>query len=297
MQNRDVIQKAYAHCQDIANQHYENFPTASLLLRKDLRPAVAVIYAFARAADDFADEGDWSKEERLEKLGGWEHELDLSLKGESKNPVFIALADVMQKHNLPVQLFRDLLTAFRMDVNFQGFQNLNELKYYAQHSADPVGRLVLALHGIGDGKALECSDAICTALQLTNFWQDFKIDLPKGRCYLAREWLAMDGVKEEDLLEGKVCSSQVQKALSKAISETDKLFRQGFGLLPFLPFRLRAQIAATLAGGTAILRATENLEDPLNHRPALTKLSWAKVSLNILLYTLFPNTYAKRGDA
>ena len=295
MQQESSIQKSYQYCQDIANQHYENFPTASLLLKKELRPAVAVIYAFARAADDFADEGDIPKEKRLALLDGWEHQLDLCLEGKSENPVFIALADVMLTHELPVQLFRDLLTAFRMDVNFQAFKNLDELKFYGKHSADPVGRLMLALHQIDDEQALQCSDAICTALQLTNFWQDFKVDIPKGRCYLAEDWLKLAGVDRESLLLGEVSSAQIQPALQQAIIETERLFHMGFGLLPCLPMRLRLQIAATLAGGMSILKATSKLGDPLRKRPVLTKLDWLLISFKIVFLAMFPHYFAKRG--
>lgn len=294
MQTNERVAHAYQHCQSIAKQHYENFPTASLLLKKELRPAVAAIYAFARAADDFADEGEMSNAERLQKLDDWEHQLDFCLKGETDNLIFVALADVMKKHALPVQLFRDLLTAFRMDVNFKGFESLDALKVYAKYSANPVGRLMLALHKVDVPQALLCSDAICTALQLTNFWQDFKVDLPKRRCYLALSWLDAAGVKREDLLAGKVSSKQLAPALKQAMGETQKLFDQGYGLLPYLPLRLRMQIAATLAGGMSVLRATAQLEDPINQRPALTKLDWLKVSLNIGLMTLYPNHYAKQ---
>jgi len=291
------IDKAYAHCQSIANDHYENFPTASLLLKKELRPAVAVIYAFARAADDFSDEGDFTVDERLAMLDDWEHQLDLCLEDKSENPVFIALADVVCKFNLDVQLFRDLLAAFRMDVNFKGFKTLDELMFYGKHSADPVGRLMLALHNIDDAKALQASDAICTALQLTNFWQDFKVDIPKGRCYLADEWLNKLGVSRDDVLQGSVGIERLRPAIDEAILETQKLFNQGYALLPYLPFRLRLQIAATLAGGTSILHATQTLANPLLERPILNKLAWLKISLSIVSMTLRPNHYSQRGNA
>jgi len=297
MQTHEQMKQAYKHCQTIANEHYENFPTASLLLKKELRPAVAVIYAFARAADDFADEGDLSKEERLKLLDDWEYQLDLCLKGESENLVFIALADVMQTHALPVQLFRDLLAAFRMDVNFKGFTSLDDLLFYCKHSADPVGRLMLALHKIDENKALKASDAICSALQLTNFWQDFSVDIPKGRCYLADEWLQPLGVGREDVLSGNATSQQLKPAIDKAIEETARLFQQGYAILPYLPFRLRMQIAATLAGGTSILQATASLPDPLKQRPTLSKLDWLKISLSIVSMTLRPHSYRQRGKA
>ncbi|MDX8381503.1 MAG: squalene synthase HpnC [Ghiorsea sp.] len=294
MQNGEQIKQAYVHCQLIANEHYENFPTASLLLKKELRPSVAVIYAFARAADDFADEGDFSVEQRLQKLDDWEHQLDLCLEHKSDNLVFVALADVMQSHDLPVQLFRDLLTAFRMDVNFRGFKSLAELLFYCQHSANPVGRLMLTLHHIHDERALQASDAICSALQLTNFWQDFKEDLPNGRCYLADEWLMLAGVNRDDVLSGGLSSAALRPAINKAITETQRLFEQGFAILPYLPWRLRIQIAATLAGGTSILRATAKLEDPLFQRPSLSKLDWLQASLHILNLTLRPQAHANK---
>ncbi|HID36354.1 MAG TPA: squalene synthase HpnC [Ghiorsea sp.] len=289
------IDKVYAHCQSIANDHYENFPTASLLLKKELRPAVAVIYTFARAADDFADEGDFTVAERLAMLDDWEHQLDLCLEDKSENPVFIALADVMRKFDLDVQLFRDLLAAFRMDVNYKGFKTLDELVFYGKYSADPVGRLMLALHNIDDAKALQASDAICTALQLTNFWQDFKVDIPKGRCYLADEWLTKLHVSRDDVLHGRVDIETLRPAIDDAIAETQKLFNHGYALLPYLPLRLRLQIAATLAGGTSILHATQALHNPLEERPTLNKLAWLKISLSIVSMALRPNVYANRG--
>ena len=297
MPNKLSVEQAYVYCQNIANEHYENFPTASLLLKKALRPAVAVIYAFARAADDFADEGNFSQEERLKMLDDWEYQLDLCLLDKSDNPVFIALADVMMKHELDVQLFRDLLTAFRMDVKFKGFVSLADLMFYCKHSANPVGRLMLALHNIDENKALHASDAICSALQLTNFWQDFSEDIPNKRCYLADEWLNPFSISREDVLSGKADIEQLRPAIDKAIGETEALFDQGYALLPYLPFRLRVQIAATLAGGTTILRATKQLSDPLKQRPTLNKLDWLKVSLKIAKMTLRPNFYAQRGKA
>ncbi len=295
MQTQAHLKQAYQHCQTIASQHYENFPTASLLLKKELRPAVAVIYAFARAADDFADEGDLSQEERLQKLDDWEYQLDLCLDDKSENPVFMALADVMRRHDLPAQLFRDLLAAFRMDVNFKGFETLDDLLFYCKHSANPVGRLMLALHKIDNDKALAASDAICSALQLTNFWQDFKVDIPKGRCYLADEWLSKVGVSRGDVLQGSVGVEALRPAIDKAMMETSQLFARGYALLPYLPFRLRMQIAATLAGGTAILRATERLENPLHQRPTLSRLDWLKVSLSIASMTLRPQYHANHA--
>ena len=178
--NNDKLKQAYAHCQNIANSHYENFPTASLLIRSDLRPAIAVIYAFARSADDFADEGVMAAEERLRLLDAWEAELDKCLTGQSDHLIFIALADVMQHFDLPVQLFRDLLIAFRMDVNFKGFTSFDDLLFYCKHSANPVGRLMLLLHSIHDEKAFDASDAICWPCNLPISGKIFPSISPKG---------------------------------------------------------------------------------------------------------------------
>lgn len=294
MPNEAQIKQAYLHCQTIANQHYENFPTASLLIRADLRGAVAVIYAFARAADDFADEGEIDADERLRLLDEWEHELDLCLSETSEHLIFIALADVLKKHAIPVQLLRDLLIAFRMDVQFTGFENLAALQWYAKHSANPVGRLVLLLYGIVDEQAHQRSDAICTALQLTNFWQDFVIDIPKGRCYLPDAWLQLAGVSRQQVLAGAVDAKQLDPAIRQAIFETQYLFHQGYALLPCLPWRLRIQIAATLAGGERILQTTAELHDPLQQRPVLSKRSWLAVSVRIITMTLFPTLIAQQ---
>lgn len=270
----------------MAAAHYENFPTASLLIRKDLRPAVAAIYAFARTADDYADEGDMPKQERLRLLQAWEDELDLSRQCLSQHAVFIALADVLQRYDIPVQLLRDLLTAFRMDVQFQGFSSYADLLDYARHSANPVGRMMLYLHGIDEKHALLASDAICTGLQLTNFWQDFSIDIAKGRCYLADEWLDLAHVSRHDVCSGKADYQQLKPAIDVAIHQTQQRFDAGYALLAYLPFRLRLQIAATLVGGETILQHTAALPNPLLQRPSLSKWSWLKASFRILYVTL-----------
>lgn len=272
----------------IAQQHYENFPTASLLIRKELRPAVAAIYAFARAADDMADEGDASPEKRLKQLEAWELLLERCVNEELDHPVFLALGDTIRRFHLNDTLLHDLLTAFRMDVSIHSYASSKELMFYCKHSANPVGRLVLALHGIDAPEALRASDAICTALQLTNFWQDFSIDLPKGRCYLPEEWLELTGSSSRAVIAGRADSAALKPALEKAFDVTRSLFNEGYALLPYLPLRLRLQIAATLHGGQAILQATQSLQEPLKQRPALSRTRWLKLTGKILGTALFP---------
>ncbi len=289
--------QAYQHCLSIAQAHYENFPTASKLIRKELRPAVAAIYAFARAADDMADEGDAPAEKRLKQIDAWESLLERCVREELDHPVFLALGDAIDRFDLPVEELYNLLIAFRMDVSIHSYATFDELKFYCKHSANPVGRLMLALHNIDNHKAKHYSDAICTALQLTNFWQDLKIDLPKGRCYLPEEWLKEANLTSNQLLEGNITSEQLRPALDIAIAETEKLFSEGAKLLPLLPFRFRLQIAATLHGGMAILDATRNEIDPMNVRPTLKRDDWKRLLFRSFITTLFPNRTVSTSEA
>jgi hydroxysqualene synthase len=283
------VQKSYQHCMGLARDHYENFPTASRLIRADLRPAVAAIYAFARSADDIADEGDEAADKRLKQLDAWDILLERCVQAEVDHPVFLALGDAIRRYALPVTCLHDLLTAFRMDVSIHAYASLDELLFYCRHSANPVGRLILALHGIQIPQAQAASDAICTALQLTNFWQDLSRDLPKGRCYLPDEWLSDVGLSSRDLLQETLpvdISVRIKPVLRQAIDFTGDLMRQGYALLPYLPFRLRLQIAATMRGGKAILCKLGTL-DPMHVRPRLTKRSWFVIAPGTLLDAFF----------
>jgi len=282
-----AVEQAYRHCLQLAQDHYENFPTATRLIRRDLCPAVAAIYAFARTADDMADEGNDAPDKRLKQLDAWEILLDRCEQGNVDHPVFTALADTIHRHKIPVSCLHDLLTAFRMDVTIHAYATMDELLFYCRHSANPVGRLMLALHGVAHPAALGASDAICTALQLTNFWQDFSRDIPNGRCYLPEEWLKATHLSSTDVLNNDV-SEQIQPALAQAITYTDELFNKGRMLLPFLPFRLKLQIAATLHGGRSILRAVQRSPDPLHQRPALRTGTWVALAPRILADTLWP---------
>jgi len=288
-----TIRQAYQHCQEIAAQHYENFPTASKLIRADLRPAVAAIYAFARAADDMADEGDASSEVRIKQLDAWEALLERCSKESIDHPVFLALGDAIKRFHLPLQALHDLLTAFRMDCTIQRYATEQELLFYCKHSANPVGRLMLALHGIHDSKANHASDCICTALQLTNFWQDFCIDHRKGRCYLPKSWLSAEHISADALLSAELTHQQTAPVIAHAINFTHDLFLQGSELLPMLPLRFRLQIAATLHGGMSILSATERCKNPLLERPHLKRKDWLNMIVPIISSTCMPKRHIK----
>ncbi|MDQ6974435.1 MAG: squalene synthase HpnC [Mariprofundaceae bacterium] len=282
------LQVAYDYCQHLASQHYENFPTASKLIHARLRPAVAAIYAFARTADDIADEGSDSAEERLQALDAWESLIDTCPQGFEQQCIHLALNDAIQRFQLPEQALRDLLTAFRMDCRIQSYAVEDELMQYCHYSANPVGRLMLALYGIRDSQAMQASDAICTALQLTNFWQDFSIDHPKGRCYLPESWLQAQKLTASQLTQGDVGMEQARDSIQHAFDVTESLFIQGRTLFPMLPFRLRLQIIATWHGGMHILTASKKLNNPLKTRPKLHKKDWLFMVPKILWDTLFP---------
>jgi len=283
------LTQAYQHCLDIAQNHYENFPTASKLLAADLRPAVAAIYAFARHADDLADEGDASPQTRLKQLDAWETLLErCEHDGSINHPIFMALADAIRTRGLDIEELDNLLIAFRMDVSIHAYASLDELLFYCKHSANPVGRLLLQLHGIHHPEAIYCSDHICSALQLINFWQDLSIDLPRGRCYLPENWLQEAGLSGEQLLDGSIDNAAIKPALERAIRETRAMLEAGVPLLAMIPFRLRLQIAATLHGGRLMLNKIARLEQPLNQRVTVGKADWKRLVLPVLKDALFP---------
>lgn len=270
---RPDVEQAYQHCLALARDHYENFPTASHLLPAAQRPAVAAIYAFARHADDIADEGDASPEVRLKRLEAWELLLERCAREPVDHPVFLALGDAIHRFKLPLEPFHELLVAFRMDVSIHAYASPQELLFYCRHSASPIGRLLLALNGVQHPSAIAASDKLCTALQLTNFWQDLSIDLPRGRCYLCEEWLTAADLSSEALLQGEIDADALQPALAQAIAFTDGLFAEARALPQYLPLRLRLQGIATLCGGRAILHRLRQ-SSPLAARPTLSRRQW-----------------------
>ncbi len=288
-QTMDVdLLAAYQHCQQIASDHYENFPTASRLIRADLRPAVAAIYAFARHADDIADNNSTPLAVREKELDAWETLLERCTSQRVDHPIMLALGDTIHRHQLPAELLHDLLIAFRMDLSIHRYATVNDLHYYCRYSANPIGRLMLALHGIDDPTALAQSDAICSALQLANFWQDLSVDLSDDRSYLALEWLTRHGLDHEALLEDRADPALLRAALNDAMQYTRALFDQGEALLGQLPWRLRIQIAATVTGGRAIVDAVAGNDDPRHQRSTLSRSDWLRLLPAILRRTLLP---------
>jgi len=247
--------------------HYENFPVASLLLPAALREPVGAIYRFARGADDIADEGDDAAEIRLEKLRRYRTQLEAPSE----------LARLIRRHALPVELFEDLLDAFTQDVTKKRYANFSELLDYCRRSANPVGRLLLHLFKRTSDSDLACSDAICSALQLVNFWQDVEIDYAKGRIYLPQDEMARHRVTEQHLLE-KRCDDSWRALMRFQVARSRTLLLSGEPLGRALPGRVGLEIRATIQGGLRILQKIEHAGyDVFRHRPALRGLDWPLV--------------------
>ncbi len=270
-----ALDRAFAHCENMAKSHYENFPVGSSFLPKDNRKYIWAIYAFARTADDFADEGRHAREtpgdlkQRLDQLDDWELRLMQCSRGEAKDPAFIALAETIRALDLPLQLFKDLLTAYRMDVKQNRYKTFDEVFYYCRHSANPVGRLVLLTFGYRDENIHKLSDNICTALQLANFWQDIAVDLAKNRIYIPQDEMRRFRVTEGDL-HAKICNRAFQTLLKYCMERTAALFNNGLPLCTQVGRDLKLEMRLTWLGGTAILRKISAIDcDVFRRRPSL----------------------------
>ena len=237
----------------MAQRHYENFPVASRLLPRALRLPVAAIYAFARSADDIADEGGLSAAERLAALDAYRDQLDRLARGETVDrPVFTALAEAVAAHRLPLAPFYDLLSAFRQDVVKTRYADFAELADYCSRSANPIGRLLLHLYGV-DGEAPRAgSDAICTGLQLVNFLQDLRGDYARGRVYLPQDALARAGI-DPRTLAGSRADGALRAVLRAEAARARGLLRSGRPLIGALPGRAAWELRFTLAGGLRVL--------------------------------------------
>ena len=270
--NKEILQNAYAECLQMAQSHYENFPVASRLLPKHLRQPIAVIYAFARRADDFADEGNLSNEERIAALNGFSEKLDLIEAGKDVDDItFIALADVIEQHQLPISLFHDLLTAFKMDVTKERYANFGEVMEYCRYSANPVGRLLLHLNKETSSQSLGQSDAICSALQLTNFLQDISQDLEESnRIYIPQDEMEKYGVSEEDIRNNNTNDAS-RKLIAFQIARTARLMQSGAPLGKVLKGRMGLELRMTIMGGSRILYKLNQQYDDVFSRPRLSK--------------------------
>jgi squalene synthase HpnC len=279
-----------------AVDHYENFPVASILLPKPLRAPVAAIYHFARTADDFADEGDLPSAERLAHLNSYREQLDRIEAGRPiTHPIFLALQPVIADFKLPLTLFRDLLDAFEQDVTKNRYADFPELMDYCRRSANPVGRLLLHLFGEASEQNLNDSDAICSALQLINHWQDVGIDALKGtegRIYLPQDEMQRFNIADDNILRR---TASPEKGISFGhtnflalmrfqVGRARALMLSGAPLGWRLPGRIGLEIRAIIAGGLRILDKIEAVDyDVFAHRPTLKAQDWPGIVWQILV--------------
>ena len=251
--------------------HYENFPVASFIMPRRLRPAVRAIYAFARAADDFADEGDAPAEQRLAQLAEYHLHLNALERGETvDHPVFRALAPHIRTHTLPYGLFHDLLTAFEQDVVKTRYAHMGEVMDYCRRSANPIGRLLLHLYQDRDARHQAWSDGICSALQLINFLQDVALDWRKGRIYLPQDEMDKFGISERQIAEGR-SDGLWQIFMKQQIERARRMLQAGAPLGQALPGRLGLEMRLIIQGGSRILEKLYNAHgDMFRQRPVLT---------------------------
>jgi squalene synthase HpnC len=264
-------------------EHYENFPVASILLPKKLRPAVEAIYAFARSADDLADEGEAAIPQRLAALNAYENALNQIEQGQtSSDPMFARLQQVIAQYQLPMQPFYDLLSAFKQDVVTTRYADFALLLDYCRRSANPVGCLMLNLYRATDTRNMRDSDAICSALQLINFWQDVAIDWQKQRIYLPLDTLAQFQVSEQHI-EEQINDAAWQAMLGYEVQRARALMLSGSNLPLRLPGRIGWELRLVVQGGLRILERIERVNyDVFRHRPKLGWRDWLVIGWRAL---------------
>jgi len=273
------IAGAFDWCERLTRSHYENFPVASLFIPRDKRPYVCAVYAFARTADDFADEGDDPPGEKLRKLDEWQERLDASYEGRADHPIFVALAETASRTGIPKSLFSDLLTAFRLDVTKTRYSSSAELLQYCSFSANPVGRIILQIFNGGNPRSCALSDNICTGLQLANFAQDVSVDWRKGRLYLPLDDLGRFGYTEEEIERGTV-DLRFREIMKLQVDRAREFLLAGSPLVGEAPRAIRFELALTVRGGLAILKSVERAGfDVLRRRPVISVLEKGRIVL------------------
>lgn len=274
---RPDLTAGYNEAQRLAKSHYENFPVVSLLIPKKFRNDIAIIYWFARTADDYADEGDYSSSIRLEKLQAFGNRLNSLLQHNSVTNLEAALKNTIVTRKLNPEYFFDLLKAFKQDVSKTRYVDINEVVDYCSNSANPVGRILLELFDVRNNEAFFYSDKICTALQITNFIQDTQIDYKKGRIYYPVNEMERFQV-EEKMFEMSEISDNLKKLIIFSVNRVQSLFDEGKPLLEFLSGRFKYEIAWTIRGGEEILNKIRGAEfDIFRERPVLSKTDYLKL--------------------
>lgn len=276
------LDKSYDYCRQLTLSHYENFPVASWLIPKAKRKHIFSVYAFARIADDIADEGNEAKDRKIEHLRIYRD--DFLTKSNSDNyPHFPALWDTLNRFEIPKALFTNLIDAFIQDNEKSTYKNFEELIGYCQKSANPVGRIILHLFDYKNEKMFQLSDNICTALQLANFWQDLSLDLKKGRCYLPQDDLRKFKVSIDELKSQKF-NGEVRELIKFQIDRTLKLFRDGEELLNHLQGLLKLEVKLTILSGKRILKKIERMNyNTLTDRPKISLFDKLSLLFRLIL--------------
>ena len=284
---------AHRYCQHLAKSHYENFPVASIILPKHIQQSVFVIYAFARTADDIADEGSATMADRMQALLEYEKQLNNIEQGAdlSQPPLFIALSDVVYSQQLPIQLFHDLLTAFKQDISQGRYQSDDDILDYCRRSANPIGRLLLHLGGEKSMQQLQQSDALCTALQLINFYQDVKQDFyENNRLYLSLKSLALIGITEDNL--DITNTSKIAPLLRERYLFTNSLLMSAINLGAEINGRMGWEIRTiTLAGLLTLKKLSLQNNNNLTSRPRLTKYNILMVASLSFFTPVYRHTF------
>jgi len=277
------IKAAYKHCLKIAKNHYENFPVASWVVPRRMRWPIAAIYAFARKADDYADEGIVDDATRLQALNGMTEKINAIYAGSPpEEPMYIALADSIDRFNLPADLFHDLLSAFKQDVTHKRYADFGELMTYCRRSANPVGRLLLYLYGKTDRKSLGYSDAICSALQLINFYQDLAQDYDEmDRIYIPQDEIRAAFVNET-YFKNRISDGPMTLLMRKQYLRANKLLNAGAPLGKTLKGRFGLEIRMIIAGASRILQKLDKQSEDLYSRPRLELGDWVWITWTAL---------------
>jgi squalene synthase HpnC len=259
----------------LTRSHYENFPVASWFLPRHLKEPISLIYLFARTADDFADEGDFTVEERLTRLASYRMQLDtIRLGQEPSQPLFVELAKVIQDYDLNIECFYDLLKAFTQDVTTNQYQTLGDLIEYCRHSANPVGRLLLKLYRAETPRHIGLADSLCTALQLINFLQDLSVDIQKNRLYIPLDDLQLFHLHRDDILQAKTASTW-PLLVDFEVARARKLLAASAPLGLALKGRIGFELRMVIAGGERMLKKIYTLKGNIIHeRPKLQFNDW-----------------------
>jgi len=278
------LEKAYLKAQEFTKAHYENFPVISFILPKNLRKHIAVVYQFARQADDIADEGTEPPERKLAELEEYRNKFKDCLEKKYADEFWFALSNTISTKNLTPENFLNLIKAFECDVTKNRFENFSEILDYCSLSANPVGRIILELHDFSSPDALKFSDYICTALQLTNFYQDISIDTKNNRIYIPIDELKSFELSEDDFLNLRY-DSMFKNLIEYQVKRTQEIFDKGKPLLQKLPGRLRRQIKWTILGGEAILKKITRIDYRVNDfRPKLNKIDYIILGLKAIMW-------------